>query len=191
MNNTKQKFCKATGCLNKSRRHELCGAHSYRFKRYGNYELPERIKQRCSVSGCERPYHARGLCDMHRGRLKYKGDVGGPAPLVGARGTGHTDKITGYRYFHQPSHPNAGKHGKVAEHTIVMSEMLGRPLKKGESVHHKNGIRSDNNPKNLQLWTKAQPPGQSVLDMLEFCRAYLKEYEAYESLISIPKEEVE
>ncbi len=41
------------------------------------------------------------------------------------------------------------------EHRAVMEEQLER-----ENVHHINGIRSDNRPENLELWSTAQPAGQ-------------------------------
>lgn len=40
----------------------------------------------------------------------------------------------------------------VPEHRAVMERVLERPLRKRESVHHKNGIRHDNRERNLELW---------------------------------------
>ena len=40
----------------------------------------------------------------------------------------------------------------LAEHKVVMEQKIGRPLKPWESVHHRNGIRTDNRPQNLELW---------------------------------------
>jgi hypothetical protein len=40
-----------------------------------------------------------------------------------------------------PGHPNAKRDGYIFEHVLVMSLMIGRGLRPGESVHHKNCIR--------------------------------------------------
>ena len=128
------------------------------------------------MEGCERLSRSMGLCNMHRIRLRIHGETGEAAPRKGNGGSGHVSKTTGYRYLYRPSHPNSYKNGQVTEHVVVMAEVLGRPLKKGESVHHRNGLRADNRPCNLELWSCAHPAGQSVLEMLVFCEGYIAEY---------------
>lgn len=53
----------------------------------------------------------------------------------------------------------------IAEHRHVMEQALGRPLRKGENVHHLNGVRDDNRPENLELWLRGQPAGVRARDL--------------------------
>ena len=56
----------------------------------------------------------------------------------------------------------------VRENRVVMGRNLGRRLTAEEDVHHKNGNRSDNRIKNLELKPRYHGRGQSVEDLLEF-----------------------
>lgn len=48
-------------------------------------------------------------------------------------------------------HPLADVRGYAYEHRLVAAEMLGRPLRRGELVHHKDGNRQNNVRENLEV----------------------------------------
>lgn len=48
-------------------------------------------------------------------------------------------------------HHLADVRGYAYEHRIVAERMLGRKLEPGELVHHRNEIKSDNRPENLEV----------------------------------------
>jgi hypothetical protein len=120
----------------------------------------------CRHDACQRPRHGggQGYCHLHYQRLRRsKCGLDGYTP----RGTIQN----GYRIFWIN-----GK--RVPEHRMVMEEILGRPLMpRTENVHHKNGVRHDNRPENLELWASMQPTGQRVSDLLLFAREILDRYE--------------
>lgn len=67
-------------------------------------------------------------------------------------------------------------HGWRSEHVHVMQEHLGRLLQRGETVHHRNGVRGDNRVENLELWAKSQPSGQRVADLLAWAHEIIERY---------------
>lgn len=82
----------------------------------------------------------------------------------------------GYRQIVAKGHPNSWRNGGMFEHVYVMSQHLGRPLMKGETVHHINGIKTDNRIENLEIWHKAHPHGQRLEDKLNWCKEMLEKY---------------
>lgn len=64
---------------------------------------------------------------------------------------GRTVASNGYVLLKRHGHPMADSRGYVYEHRLVAEQMLGRPLRPAEVVHHLNHIKTDNRPENLQV----------------------------------------
>lgn len=118
-------------------------------------------------------YCSNGCVQLAAGRRKHGHAIHGPKKFA-PKGSGGFR--SGYKVLTM-DHPNSTKHGKIMEHVLVMSNHLGRPLCKGETVHHINGIRHDNRIENLELWSSKHPSGQRVEDKLKWCKEFLCQYD--------------
>ena len=162
--------CMVAGCGRTSTERGLCHGHYLRLVRTGDVQtdrpIGRRVNHRCVAVGCSNDATARGLCPTHRARVRLHGDRRDEVPVKPTVGTGYVSH--GYRYVPVPRrlrHLTDGE-TRAAEHRLVMAQMLGRSLRRDESVHHRNGDRLDNRPENLELWSRWQPCGQRVADKL-------------------------
>jgi len=62
----------------------------------------------------------------------------------------------GYKQVYKPNSSEARANGYAAEHRVVASKKIGRPLRSNEVVHHRDGNKRNNSPKNLQVMSRAQ-----------------------------------
>ena len=123
-------------------------------------------------------HHTRGVprfINHHCARVenRMKGKFGKQNPnFNGGRkvtATGYTEVLIG----------NDSKTGRPIyqlEHRLVMETIIGRILTPVETVHHKNGIRTDNRPENLELWCRKHPAGQRVEDLVAWAKEILRQY---------------
>ena len=154
-------------------RRGLCG------KCYETYISSVSDAKRCFAEKCPKAGHIKGMCRKHYTRMWRNGTTG---ISRAEKGTGHLTRSTyrGYVII-----------GYEYEHRQVMSAYLGRSLLKGENVHHRNGVKTENTvgpcailtlcscadgPHNLELWSKAQPAGQRVRDLVAYARKILELY---------------
>ncbi len=138
----------------------------------------------CPVCGGKPKY--KGYCDNHRAECRSPGcknrvsfrpgrcsDCRTPSAMPSRVPTWLVDS-SGYVYRRYKTADGSKRH--EFQHRVVMAEIIGRELLQTETVHHKNGVRTDNRPENLELWSIQQPSGQRVEDKVAWAREILATY---------------
>jgi hypothetical protein len=148
------KKCLLDWCNKDTKPHgNYCSAHYEQYRKYGKFLTPQEIsmakeeKRKANIKYCKvcgEVAICKNLCEKHYGRLWRNGD-----PLK----TKHTLKIfrDGYAFIKNWNHPKTGATGYMREHRLIMEKILNRYLLPEEIVHHKNGVKNDNRPDNLEL----------------------------------------
>lgn len=99
----------------------------------------------CKGIGCKRKIVCIGkYCAKHYYRFKRHGDC--EIRKKNGNGEGSISRQNGYKYITVNGR-------RIGEHDAVMEKHIGRKLRKGEIVHHKNEDRLDNRLENLALMT--------------------------------------
>lgn len=169
-----QRRCGADGCELVHLAKGYCARHYQQVSRTGALLKPPKYAREskiraCSVDGCDRGHRGRGYCSLHYRRWQKYGDPLARMP----RGPGYrggTVTPDGYRKRWLPDR------GVVGVHRLTMEETLGRRLLQHEQVHHINGVRDDNRPENLELWSTSQPPGQRIEDKVAWAAELIRLY---------------
>lgn len=126
----------------------------------------------CSVESCTYPAHAKGMCNAHYQRSR-KGMPGDPVRRARRKGdeTIWYQTAQGYVVGYDME-----TRKQLFQHRVVAEKKLGRALLPHENVHHINGMKNDNRPENLEIWTKSQPSGQRIEDKIEWAIEFLSSY---------------
>ena len=182
MQNSLVKQCSVGECERAHMARGLCAAHYYRVKRTGRLDPEIPIQERlprasstCSIARCDRKNVSRGLCWTHAAR-RDAGNVRADEPIRQYRTDEWSEGLTSSGYIRLRRTSPTGVVESILQHRLVMEQQLGRPLLPDETVHHINGVRDDNRPENLELWSSSHPKGQRVEDKVEWAAEILKQY---------------
>lgn len=166
------KKCIIDGCNNDYNSKGYCSTHYSRYRRNGDAgdcfirEVIIDTPDICTIADCEKEHFCKGYCTLHYERWRAHGDPN--KILTRPHGTGNITKL-GYIRL-------TINNKIIMKHRLMMEEHLGRQLLSTESVHHKNGDRSDNRIENLELWSTHQPYGQRIEDKVKWAKEILMLY---------------
>jgi hypothetical protein len=169
----KGKTCCVGDCKKPANAKLMCRTHYLRYlrgKRGKDLETPIKIQKekgrKCKIEGCEESSRCLDMCRLHYVRFNKTGDPGPAKRKIAKQGAARRIDDSGYVCL------TKGK----KEHRAVMENNIGRPLLDHETVHHKNGIRTDNRIENLELRSGKHGKGAAVVDLIEHANYILDLY---------------
>ena len=138
----RSKFC-SKQCHNIFRK----GKHFFHSKQFKKGHTPwNKDKEFTQMIGNTNGFK-KGMIPWNKG-IKYLQVTGSKHPFW----KGGKIIQNGYWHILDKKHPKANSKGYVKYSHVVMEKILSRPLKPKETVHHINGNKLDDRPKNLQLF---------------------------------------
>lgn len=96
---------------------------------------------------------AKGMCGMHAARVRRYGDPNYITPEAQRRERNRDAQLQRFAEVKPDTYRKL--HGKHI-HRVIAEQMIGRPLVKGEIVHHIDGNKHNNDPSNLQVMTQSE-----------------------------------
>lgn len=76
-----------------------------------------------------------------------------------------------------PFHPYQNCNGRIAQHRLVVELKEGFFMLPNQTIHHMNGIETDNESENLELCDSSHFPGQRIQDKVKWAKELLNKYE--------------
>lgn len=141
------KNCTVDGCEKPLLARGYCTMHLQRVRKYGDPARGRLPAKTCIVDGCESKNDTRGMCGKHYQRFVRYGNVH------------HVTSEQDRRILSRRSQPKLGqlkphvypKYLGRHLHRQIAEQKIGRPLQRGEIVHHIDGDPHNNKPENLEV----------------------------------------
>ena len=105
----------------------------------------------CKIEGCDKPVDSHAMCGMHAQRVRRYGDPYYITPEQERRASNRAAQLARFDSIKETTYRK--RHGRH-EHRVVAEQMIGRPLERGEIVHHVDGDKHNNDPSNLMVMTQ-------------------------------------